>query len=201
MNGDQFYLEGRGYGDYRPDGLTVKNGVVISTGEPSRPALGGTTEKDRAFFGITKDGKPVIAMESEYINDEAKLSTLQTAIGGSIRLAMDGQTVYYKTHLNIGHGQASDSPRTVYGYCDDGRVVLMCVDGRNLNYSNGAWLLQLSLLAHRFGVSDMLQVDGGGSTCMVLRDADTNVYTTVNQPSDGQLRKVYNSLLVVKKDD
>ncbi len=199
VNGDQFYIDGRVLGDYRPDGLTIKNGKVISKGEPTRPALGGTTEKDRAFFGITKDGKPIIAMESEYINDEAKLNTLQTAIGANIKLAENGQTVYYKIHRNIGHGQATWDPRTVYGYTEDGHVILVCVDGRDEDYSNGAWLLQLSLLAHRFGASDLVQLDGGGSTCMVLRDPDTNVYTTVNKPSDGELRKVYNSLLVVKK--
>lgn len=199
INGDQFYIDGWYYGDYRPLGLTIKNGVLISKGEESRPALGGTTEKDRAFFGITKDGKPIIAMESEYINDDTKLDTLQTAIGANIKLAENGKTVYYKTHKNIGHGQASYDPRTVYGYSFDGKVILMCVDGRSVNYSNGAWLLQLSLLAHRFGASDLVQLDGGGSTCMVLRDPDTNVYTTVNKPSDGQLRRVYNSLLVIKK--
>ena len=200
VNGDQFYIEGRELGDYRPDGLTIKDGKVISKGEPTRPSLVGTTERDRAFFGITKDGKPIIAMESEYVNNAAKLATLQTAIGANIKLAENGATVYYKTHRNIGHGTTSDSPRTVYGYDKDGRVILMCVDGRSLNHSNGAWLLQLSLLMHQFGASDVVQLDGGGSTCMVLRNPDTNAYETVNKPSDGQLRKVYNSLLVLKKD-
>ena len=80
-------------------------------------------------------------------------------------------------------------------------MVLMVVDGRQPTHSNGATLMQLSMLLHRFGVSDALQLDGCGSSCMVLRDPETNVYTTVDKPSDGHLRKVYNSLLVVKKEE
>jgi exopolysaccharide biosynthesis protein len=189
--------------------LTIKDGVLISKGEPSRGDLIGTTGADRAFFGITKDGKPVIAMESEYTENEAKLQTLQTAIGGNLILAKDGKTVYYKSELIIDHGRPAIgpngekifAPRTVFGYREDGSVVLMVVDGRQPTHSNGATLMQLSMLLHRFGVSDALQLDGGGSSCIVLRDPETNVYTTVDKPSDGHLRKVYNSLLVVKKEE
>ena len=52
---------------------------------------------------------------------------------------------------------------------------------------------------HRFGASDAVLFDCGGSANLVLRDPDTDVYTTANSPSDGKLRPIYNSLLVVAK--
>ena len=52
----------------------------------------------------------------------------------------------------------------------------------------------------RFGASDAMLLDGGGSSCMVLRDPYTDTYTTVNSPDDGHLRDMFNSILVVKKD-
>ena len=76
----------------------------------------------------------------------------------------------------------------------------MVIDGRQPIHSMGASLLQCALLMQRYGASDSLLLDGGGTSCMVLRNPDTNAYKTVNKPSDGQLRKVYNSLLVLKKD-
>ena len=184
-------------GDYRPWGLTVKDGVVISRGElETRPILSGTTENVRPFFGITKDGTPVIAMESEYAS-EAMLATLDTAVGGAYILTESGKTNFYKYQNNIIHGGIH--PRAVVGYSEDGKIILMVIDGRQEKHSNGASLLQCSLLMQRFGVSDSLLLDGGGSSCMVLRDPDTNKYTTVDKPSDGQLRRIYNSLLVIKK--
>ena len=82
---------------------------------------------------------------------------------------------------------------------------MMVIDGRQPEHSNGASMLQCSLLMQRFEAAESLLLDGGGSSDMVLRDPYTNKYTTANKPSDGSdqgknvLRDMYNSLLVVKK--
>ena len=138
----------------------------------------------------------MIAMESEYDSD-VKLSTLEHAVGGAYILAEEGKTNFYRYQHSLIHGGIH--PRGLAGFREDGTVVLMVIDGRQPNHSNGASLLQCSLLMHRFGASDSILLDGGGSSCMVLRDPDTNTYTTVDKPSDGNLRKIYNSLIVIKK--
>ena len=201
INGDFFdnsVNHARWFGDFRPWGLTVKDGRVISKGETElRPILFGTTENVRPFFAMTKDGTPVIDMESEYDSDE-KLATLENAIGGAYILARDGKTNVYKYQHNIIHGEVH--PRGLVGFCDDGKVVLTVIDGRQPEHSNGASLLQSSLLMHRFGASASLLLDGGGSSCMVLRDPETDTYLTPDKPCDGQLRLIYNSILVIAKD-
>ncbi len=191
-------------GDYRPWGLTIKDGIVLNTPDTLgiRPVLWGTTGNVRPFFGFTKDGTPVIAMESEY-STNASLSTLDTAVGGAYILTENGGVNFFKYQNDIIHGEIH--PRTVVGYREDGTVVMMVIDGRQPEHSNGASMLQCSLLMQRFEAVESLLLDGGGSSDMVLRDPDTNVYHTATKPSDGCdkgqniLRDMYNSLLVVKK--
>ena len=200
INGD-FFNNREVVGDYRPWGFTVKDGKLISKGSLSnRPKL--TDDNIRPFFGFTKDGQPLIAMESEYQSNEM-IETLETAVGGAWILAQDGKTIYNKNQGTVTHGGVH--PRGLVGYREDGTVVLMVIDGRQPEHSNGASLLQCSLLMQRFGTSDALLLDGGGSSCMVLRNPYTNQYTTANKPSDkdsqgnNKLREIYNSLLVIKK--
>ena len=184
-------------GDYRPFGLTIKDGILISRGEFGlRPHLNGTTGNNRAFFGFTKDGKPIIAMESDYSSPTA-LATLETAVGGAYILSDDGKINFFKYQHNIIHGEVD--PRGLAGYREDGTVVLMVIDGRQEEHSNGASLLQSSILMQQFGATDAILFDCGGSSNLVLRDPETNTYTTANSPSDGQLRQIYNSLLVIQK--
>ena len=189
INADFFHMGG----DYRPWGLTIKDGKLLNSNSTlsMRPQL--TPENIRPFFGFTTDGKPLIAMENEYSSN----MKLDTAVGGAHILAKDGHTIYYKEQYGMGHGGVH--PRALVGYREDGTVILMVIDGRQEKHSNGASFLQCSLLMNRFGASDVLLLDGGGSSCMVLRDPVTKKYTTVDKPSDGQLRKIYNSLLVIKK--
>ena len=185
-------------GNYEPWGLTIKDGILISEKQALRPILNGTTGNDRPFFGVDKNGNPLIAMESEYETDASR-ATLEMAVGGAYILVEDGKTVYYPNGMTgvIIHG--GTDPRTVVGFREDGPVILMVIDGRQATHSNGATTLQCSLLMQSFGASDALLLDGGGSSCMVLRDPETDTYTTANSPSDGSLRRMFNSILVVKK--
>ena len=185
-------------GNYEPWGFTIKDGVLISEKQALRPWLTGTTGGDRPFFGVDKNGNPLIAMESEYLTKDSR-ATLEMAVGGAYILVEEGKTVYYPNGMTgvIIHG--GTDPRTVVGYREDGTVILMVIDGRQKQHSNGATTLQCSLLMQRFGASDAMLLDGGGSSCMVLRDPATDTYTTANKPSDGNLRKMFNSILVVKK--
>ena len=197
INTDFFDIED-GYllDDNHPFGMTIKEGVVISTGSVDCRPMVGNNENVRPFFGVDKNNNPIIAMENEYATQE-KINTLQTACGGAYILCEEGKTNFFKYQYNIIHGGIN--PRAVAGFDENGNVILMVIDGRQPKHSNGNSLLQTSLLMHRFGASDAVLFDCGGSANLVLRDPDTDVYTTANSPSDGKLRPIYNSLLVVAK--
>lgn len=87
-------------------------------------------------------------------------------------------------------------PRTAMGVADRGRRVwLITVDGRQASYSDGMTLAELASLLQRLGATDALNLDGGGSTTMVV---DGRI---VNRPSDREgERRVGNALAVVVLD-
>ena len=57
-------------------------------------------------------------------------------------------------------------PRTSIGYKENGDVVMMVVDGRQVD-SRGVYLKELAMLMSQFDCEEALNLDGGGSSCMV----------------------------------
>ncbi len=82
-------------------------------------------------------------------------------------------------------------PRTAVGVRADGRILLVTVDGRQPEKSVGMTIAELTALLIELGAVEAINMDGGGSTTMVI---DGKV---VNSPSDltGE-RPVGDALLV-----
>ena len=59
------------------------------------------------------------------------------------------------------------------------RHVVSCQEG----HSRGATLAELGELMKAFGAADALNLDGGGSTALVVKDRTTGVFTVANRPS------------------
>jgi Phosphodiester glycosidase len=68
--------------------------------------------------------------------------------------------------------------RTLAGVTDEGRLLLVTVDGRRPGWSVGMTLPEASRLMRSLGARDALNLDGGGSTTMTIRGE------VVNRPSD-----------------
>lgn len=86
-------------------------------------------------------------------------------------------------------------PRSAIGFnADSTKVYLFTVDGRQ-EHSIGMTLTEMGHVMKEFGVWHALNLDGGGSTTLILNDR------VVNAPSDatGQ-RWVSNALLLVQED-
>ena len=69
-------------------------------------------------------------------------------------------------------------PRTAVAARADGSLLFVTVDGRDPGWSVGMSLAELSDLLLELGAVDAVNLDGGGSTTMVVRGE------TVNRPSD-----------------
>jgi hypothetical protein len=75
-------------------------------------------------------------------------------------------------------------PRTALGVKPDGHtLVLVVVDGRQDGYSEGMTTYELAELMLELGCVDALNLDGGGSSAMVVRDT-AGTLRIVNSPSD-----------------
>ena len=165
-------------------GTNVMSGLCIKDGEVLHSA------NNRPWFGITKDGKAVMGTGAEYSNYEGKLIT---AVGGSHIIIKND-----KAH-NIGAGsEFSDTrhPRTAVGVRPDGSVVFAVVDGRQPKVSNGASLGDLAFILGNLGCSDVINLDGGGSSTLILKNSRGS-FNTMNSPSGSSLRAVANGLMVV----
>ena len=90
---------------------------------------------------------------------------------------------------DIAYGRA---PRTGIGIKADGTVLLMVVDGRS-RYSAGMSLNEFARYLKRFGAVSAVNLDGGGSSEMVL---DGKI---MNRPSDGSERPVSIGLGIFRK--
>lgn len=71
------------------------------------------------------------------------------------------------------------APRTAIGSTEDGTVILLVVDGRQTWWSRGVSLPELAELILAHGAVEALNLDGGGSSVMILQN------DIVNRPSDG----------------
>jgi hypothetical protein len=85
------------------------------------------------------------------------------------------------------------APRTAIGVTKDGHVLFAVVDGRQQN-SRGMTLLELALFMQENGAVDAMNLDGGGSSEMVVKGK------IMNKPSDGRERSIGSALIIAPKD-
>jgi hypothetical protein len=83
-------------------------------------------------------------------------------------------------------------PRTVIGVDDLGFIWLMAIDGRQTGYAAGMDFEELQHLCDRLKLRDALNLDGGGSVTMVVKDK------IVNRPSDIAGPRPLSDVILVK---
>jgi hypothetical protein len=84
-------------------------------------------------------------------------------------------------------------PRTAIGALADGRALLVVVDGRQPALSVGMTLAQLAQLMIELGAQEAINLDGGGSTTMVVAGK------VVNSPSDATGERPVSDAIVVRR--
>jgi hypothetical protein len=88
----------------------------------------------------------------------------------------------------------SRHPRTLIGRDQAGAIWLAAIDGRQPDYSIGMTFDDLQRLGDRLELTDALNLDGGGSTTMVIRGQ------VVNRPSDPSgARPVADAIIVTSR--
>lgn len=120
------------------------------------------------------------------------------SIGGNPTLIEDGLIQYQSMDADDGYFANARLPRTAVAWdSETHQVFLLTVDGRQPGYSNGMSLQQLAVfLKTRLGATDALNLDGGGSTTMVLcRRIGT--CSVKGRPSDAAGERPVSSALVI----
>ena len=111
-------------------------------------------------------------------------------LGAGPQLVAGGRVAVTKVEeqfpADIAKGRA---PRTAIGIKEDGTWILAVVDGRQAN-SVGMTLEELADFMVKYGAKAAVNLDGGGSSEMVVNNQ------IVNNPSDGRERAVGSGIVV-----
>lgn len=160
--------------------IPITGGVLLGTGDavPFLQTLQpGQTVQIR--IDLTGDGAPAWRSVTE-------------AVAGGPWLVRGGKPVppeeYERAGFNRGFWERRH-PRTAVGRTAKGEIIWLVVDGRQ-PHSQGASLPELAQLMLRYGAVEAINLDGGGSSTLVVRDL------ILNSPSDGSERPVANLWLL-----
>jgi exopolysaccharide biosynthesis protein len=70
------------------------------------------------------------------------------------------------------------------------KLVLLTIDGRRPGTATGMTGPEMAAEMLRLGCDDAMNLDGGGSTTLIIRDPSSGELKVVNQPSDKHERAV-----------
>jgi exopolysaccharide biosynthesis protein len=117
-------------------------------------------------------------VEPNLINAE-KWRRAYSMVGGGPQLIKAGKVDITDKQEKMSPNFRTDRhPRTAIARLDSGRLLLVTVDGRQTGVSAGMSLDMLAELLMEFGTIEAINLDGGGSTTMVVQNK------LVNRPSD-----------------
>ena len=169
-----------------PSGLVIKNGVIVAN-----------ENSDRPFFAIEKNGMPLISSNHD---PDLCLDDIYSAVCGREVILYYGEPFDLALCEPFG---TTRHPRTCVGICPDNTFIILVVDGRIPDYSNGASLTDLCLFLQKLGAVDGINLDGGGSSTMIVKKENgfemINHPADLHRPFDNLIRDVYNSMLIVSK--
>lgn len=99
-------------------------------------------------------------------------SDVTEAIGGGPYLVKNGN-LYVDAHQQKLNSISGLNPRTAIGYTKDNVIVILTADGRQEN-SSGLSLYELAKIMKRYGCYNAMNLDGGTSTQMVVKNRIVN---------------------------
>jgi hypothetical protein len=120
---------------------------------------------------------------------------MKTAVGGGpvlieageIRISNNEELKFTGKAINDKH------PRTCMGYTNDGYLIIMAIQGRFPGIAEGATLEQEAKLLIDLGCVEALNLDGGGSSCMLVNGKETI------KPSDRGNERPVPAVFIIRK--
>ncbi len=100
---------------------------------------------------------------------------MQTAVGGGpVLLQRGGIKISNEEELKFAGKAIEDKhPRTAMGYTRDNKLIILVIEGRNPGKAEGSTLTQEAQIFKDIGCWEALNLDGGGSSCMLINGQET----------------------------
>jgi Tol biopolymer transport system component len=163
-------------------------------------AVGCTVQPMTVNGGVVLSAQPgsdgAILLESLVVGEEVDITWslgwdgVADTVGGTPLLVRDGKVEAEECPQAI----CRRNPRTAIGVTSTGRILLVVIDGRRSD-SRGVTLVELAQVMRKLHATFALNLDGGGSSTMVVKGK------VMNKPSDGKQRKVSSAVLVLNGPD
>ncbi|MBJ2175204.1 phosphodiester glycosidase family protein [Aureibaculum sp. A20] len=146
-----------------------KNGLIIN-----QTKEGFTPTRESVGFSINKSESMEIIKKP--INGWAGATEKTILSSGPLLRYHDVNASQEKTKFNTNR-----HPRTAIGRTQDGRILAVVVDGRS-SQGQGVSIKELAQLMHALGCVDAMNLDGGGSSTVWIKNSGI-----VNFPSDNKM--------------
>jgi len=163
------------------------DGMVLS-------AEGQGSARLRAFWAVASN--PAAARRSVVLRPRIE-RTAEESVGGHPMVLANGRTLIADSTDPFATGR---NPRTLVGWNPAGDLILVTVDGRQPGHSQGVSLTEAADVLRQVGATSGFNLDGGGSSTFVSLPPGGRTPQVLNQPSDGNERRVTTILAVVPTD-
>jgi hypothetical protein len=119
---------------------------------------------------------------------------METVIGGGPVLVQDGEIkITNNEEVKFGGKAINDKhPRTAMGYTRENKLIILVIEGRNKE-AGGATLTQEAQILKDLGCVEALNLDGGGSSCLLVNGKETI------KPSDKEGQRAVPAVFIIKK--
>jgi hypothetical protein len=118
---------------------------------------------------------------------------MKTAIGGGPVLLQNGEIKITNDEERKFAGKAINNPepRTAIGYTKDNKLIILVCEGRSKT-ATGLSLIQEAKILKDLGCVEAVNLDGGGSSCMLINGKETNT------PSSKGVQRPVPSVFLIK---
>jgi hypothetical protein len=173
-----------------------QRGVALRPGERSLQGIGDLAhliaglrpgQRVRIATSLTDGIQPLTRPGVSVVNGGPEL--LQ---GGAVHITQRQDGMVHPSEPSFAYGWVLQrNPRTFAGVDAQGRTLLVTVDGRQLDQL-GLSIPETAAVAHSLGMVDAMNLDGGGSTAMVVNGQ------VVTHPSDATGERPVGDAIVVR---
>jgi hypothetical protein len=177
INGDFFVARGVNDGEgtnaaFRADQWALTEGPAMTDGK-----TWSTSTNARPCLVVHKNNAVTIETLARPADDDWEV------VGGNTILVRGGAAVPYPNQVR--------HPRTVVGLNGTGtKLIILVVDGRKPGVAIGMSYDELAAEMIRLGCTEALNLDGGGSSVMAVRESTAGKFQIINEPTDDRERAV-----------
>lgn len=144
-----------------------------------------------------RKGRKITIEACDTSDYSARTGKWHSAIAAGPVLMKDGDIVVPRETDNSSQFHDKRHPRSVMGIDEDGWVYLAVIDGRSAGNAAGTTIYETACICRLLGMSDAINLDGGGSSVLWTEDTGVLSHPSDNKIFDHEGERVVPSIIAV----